>query len=89
MPNEQLKFWITCPDCRKPFGVDPRFVLQYLNRVIDAKINVDARNEETKRGGERWSEAASDAPGERGNPTTRKAPYRNERRGGSGRPTYR
>lgn len=89
MPNEQLKFWITCPDCRKPFGVDPRFVLQYLNRVIDAKMNGEARNEETKRGGERQREAASVAPGERGNPTTRKAPYRNERRGGSGRPAYR
>jgi len=85
MPNEQLKFWITCPDCRKPFGVDPRFVLQYLNRVIDATMNGEARNEEAKRGGERQREA----PGERGNPTTRKAPYRNERRGSSGRPAYR
>lgn len=89
MSNEQLKFWIKCPDCRKPFGVDPRFVLQYLNRVIDAKMNGESRNEEAKRGGECRREAASDSPGERGNTTTPKAPYRNERRGGSSRSAYR
>ena len=38
MSNDPLKFWMTCPDCKHPFGVEPRAILQYLNRVLDAKM---------------------------------------------------
>lgn len=38
MSNEQLKFWITCPDCKHVFGVEPRAVVQYLNRVLGALV---------------------------------------------------
>jgi hypothetical protein len=36
MSNDKLKFWVKCPECRKPFGVFPRLVLQYLNRLVEA-----------------------------------------------------
>ena len=36
MPNDKLKFWVKCPECKKAFGVFPRAVLQYLNRLIEA-----------------------------------------------------
>jgi len=38
MSNEQLKFWITCPNCKQAFGVEPRSILQYLNRVLGALV---------------------------------------------------
>lgn len=37
MSNERLKFWVKCPDCTKPFGVEPRFVIKYLARVIEER----------------------------------------------------
>ena len=43
MSNEQLKFWITCPNCKQAFGVEPRSILQYLNRVMDAKAGGESR----------------------------------------------
>lgn len=36
MSNDKLKFWVKCPDCHKPFGVAPKAVVQYLNRLIEA-----------------------------------------------------
>ena len=36
MSNEQLKFWITCPTCKTAFGVEPRAIPPYLNRVLGA-----------------------------------------------------
>jgi len=38
MSNEQLKFWITCPNCKIAFGVEPRAIVQYLNRVLGALV---------------------------------------------------
>lgn len=35
MKSKELKFWVGCPDCRKTIGVPSRFVIQYLERVID------------------------------------------------------
>jgi len=35
MNKELLKFWITCPDCKKKFGVEPKLVMKYIGRVID------------------------------------------------------
>jgi hypothetical protein len=34
MNTQQRKFWVTCPQCRKAFGVEPRFVMKYLERII-------------------------------------------------------
>lgn len=36
MSNDKLKFWVKCPECQKPFGVHPKAILQYLNRLIAA-----------------------------------------------------
>ena len=41
MSHDQLKFWITCPDCKHVFGVEPRAIVQYLNRVLGA-LTTDA-----------------------------------------------
>lgn len=38
MSHDQLKFWITCPNCKTAFGVEPRYILQYLNRVLGALV---------------------------------------------------
>ena len=43
MPDDQLKFWITCPACRHVFGVEPRAVVQYLNRVLGTLAGPPAR----------------------------------------------
>ncbi len=74
MSNEPLKFWITCPDCKQPFGVEPRAILQYLNRVLDARMGERA---------EPFARAVPPAPaGEptpppsKAMPTGRQAPYK-------------
>ena len=38
MSHDQLKFWITCPNCKTAFGVEPRAIVQYLNRVLGALV---------------------------------------------------
>lgn len=46
MSNERLKFWIKCPGCKQPFGVDPGFVIKYLARVIEERrMSPDSRQE--------------------------------------------
>ncbi len=84
MSNEQLKFWITCPDCKKPFGVEPRYILQYLNRVLDARMS-----EKPESAGENRTKPTPTAPG--GEPTLKpkapyKPPYRKYRPGGYEKP---
>ena len=83
MSNEQLKFWITCPDCKKPSGVEPRYILQYLNRVIDAKASGEPR----EKAGENPNEGAenTDQPATPPGRQAPKAPYRNYRKGGYGK----
>ena len=42
--NNRLKFWVTCPlkDCAHKFGVEPRFVMKYLERVAEHfKLEID------------------------------------------------
>ena len=38
MSHDPLKFWITCPNCKTAFGVEPRAIVQYLNRVLGALV---------------------------------------------------
>ena len=35
MRKIQMKFWASCPHCKKKFGVEPKFIIMYLKRVID------------------------------------------------------
>ena len=35
MRKIQMKFWASCPHCKKKFGVEPKFIVKYLKRVID------------------------------------------------------
>jgi len=30
-----MKFWASCPHCKKKFGVEPKFITMYLKRVIE------------------------------------------------------
>lgn len=35
MNKELMKFWITCPKCKHKFGIEPRIIMKYLERVMD------------------------------------------------------
>jgi len=45
--NSQLmRFWITCPDCKRKFGVGPKIVMKYIGRIIDThKHRIDGIEE--------------------------------------------
>jgi len=54
MKKPPMKFWASCPHCKKKFGVEPKFITMYLKRVIEnykgrfSKLNemlVEAQNE--------------------------------------------
>lgn len=30
----KMMFFVSCPDCKRKFGVEPRFIMMYLTRVI-------------------------------------------------------
>ena len=34
MDSRSLKFWVTCPYCRKKFGTSPELVFKYLDRIM-------------------------------------------------------
>ena len=34
MDKEMMKFWLTCPFCKKKFGVYPDIVVKYVDRLI-------------------------------------------------------
>lgn len=36
MNQVSKQFFARCPDCKRSFGIEPRFVLQYFRRVLDA-----------------------------------------------------
>ena len=36
MKQVSKQFFARCPDCKKSFGIEPRFVLQYFKRVLDS-----------------------------------------------------
>ena len=73
MSNEQLKFWITCPNCKHPFGVEPRAILQYLNRVLNAGMG-----ERTEKAGASAREVPAAPEGEK--PPAPYRPYRKWKR---------
>ena len=75
MSNEQLKFWITCPNCKQAFGVEPRYILQYLNRVIDARMN-----EKPESAGENRTEPTPTRPEGEPTPPPARPPYRKWKR---------
>jgi hypothetical protein len=33
MNREKTRFWITCPHCKKSFGVSPDLVLKFIDRL--------------------------------------------------------
>ena len=72
MSNEQLNFWMTCPDCKKVFSVEPRAVLQYLSRVVDAKTHAGVEPSAAERRMPTSGEASPETP-------QPKAPYRRSR----------
>lgn len=39
MNNEKKKFWAGCPYCKKKFGVEPKYIMMYLRRIIDDHKN--------------------------------------------------
>jgi len=34
MDREKMKFWITCPRCKRKFGVDAKVDLNYIDRLL-------------------------------------------------------
>ena len=42
----RLLFWVTCPTCNHVKGVEPRVVMQYLERILrDRKEHVNSMKE--------------------------------------------
>lgn len=43
-----MKFWVTCPHCKRKFGVDAMVVAKYLDRLFDqmAKFIEERRTEQ-------------------------------------------
>jgi len=35
MNKEGAKFWITCPHCKQKFGIDPKIIIKYADRLIN------------------------------------------------------
>lgn len=34
MNNAKLMFFVSCPGCKRKFGVEPRFIMMYLTRIV-------------------------------------------------------
>lgn len=35
MNKAKLMFFVSCPECKRKFGVEPKYILMYLSRIID------------------------------------------------------
>jgi len=35
MDKSRFQFFVTCPDCKRKFGVSPEVVLKYLDRLLN------------------------------------------------------
>jgi hypothetical protein len=80
MSNQQLKFWITCPNCKTAFGVEPRAIPQYLNRVLGALAAETPEAEQTA-----GDPSAEPTPAPAVPPPSR-LPYRKYPKSGAGKP---
>jgi hypothetical protein len=36
--KENLKFWVTCPECGEKFGVPPGTIFKYMKRLADGYV---------------------------------------------------
>jgi len=34
MEKSKLMFFVSCPECKKKFGVEPKYISMYLARII-------------------------------------------------------
>lgn len=34
MNKERNRFWVTCPSCKRKFGIRPQTVLKYVDRLF-------------------------------------------------------
>lgn len=80
MSNDKLKFWVKCPECQRPFGVFPRAVLQYLNRLVEAHGFEVPEPYQAKKGAEPREETGPKQEAQpqepQGRETAPKRPYR-------------
>lgn len=81
MSNQQLKFWITCPNCKTAFGVEPRAIPQYLSRVLGA-LAAETPDAEGQAAGDPSTEPTP-APAV---PPPSRPPYRKYPKSGAGKP---
>jgi len=58
MHSKNLKFWVTCPYCRKKFGTSPELVFKYLDRIMP----------EIEKGPDNWAQKIESAKQEQANP---------------------
>jgi len=35
MNKAKLMFFVSCPKCGRKFGVEPKYIMMYLSRIID------------------------------------------------------
>jgi hypothetical protein len=35
MKKGTLLFWVSCPDCKRKFGIEPKYIFKYIDRMID------------------------------------------------------
>lgn len=69
MERREIKFWAGCPQCGKTIGIPPRFVMQFLERVIN-----QAQGQLETRGGEENTPSRQAMKGGEAHPPTRYQP---------------
>jgi len=49
MDKQRLNFFLTCPSCRRKFGVKPEVVFKYVDRLLDeTKKQLNERMEKVR-----------------------------------------
>jgi len=47
MNTELPKFWVTCPDCKRKFGISAQIVAKYFDRIFtELEKNINRKFEE-------------------------------------------
>jgi len=52
MNQEKMKFWLTCPYCKRKFGVPPEVVMKYADRLfaqLEGELRGTGKKLEAKR----------------------------------------